>query len=94
MNTRNTASNTWGHGFRSHRSAVQDELDLLVPPPSVLEDVARAAERYEELGAAGRRLHFDLDRGRLRVELRDLEGNLLRCVSPTEALDVAGGATP
>ena len=83
-----------GHGFRQRRSAVQDELELLAPPPSVLDDVVRAARRYDELGAEGRQLHFDLERGQLRVELRDLEGNVLRRISPAEALAVACGGTP
>jgi hypothetical protein len=94
MDTEHSESSTRGHGFRPRREAVQSELELLAPPPSVLEDVSRAARRYDELGAQGRRLHFELVGGRLRVELRDLEGNVLRHVSPAEALAVACGATP
>lgn len=94
MDTEHSQSTERGHGFRPRRPAVEAELELLAPPPAVLDDVVRAARRYDELGAQGRRLHFELERGRLRVELRDLEGNVLRPISPAEALAVACGATP
>jgi hypothetical protein len=62
------------------------------PPPEVsaeVQDAARAAARLHELG---RELRFEQgDDGRLRVELRDHAGNVLRQVPTTEIFDFAAG---
>lgn len=62
------------------------------PPPEVSAEVqgaARAAARLHELG---RELRFDQgDDGRLRVELRDHDGNVLRQVPTAEVFDFAAG---
>jgi hypothetical protein len=62
------------------------------PPPEVsaeVQDAARAAARLHELG---RELRFEQgDDGRLRVELRDHDGNVLRQVPPDEIFDFAAG---
>ncbi|HEY2478500.1 MAG TPA: hypothetical protein VGI17_07205 [Solirubrobacterales bacterium] len=62
------------------------------PPAEVSAEVqgaARAAARLHELG---RELRFDHgDDGRLRVELRDHDGNLLRQVPTGEIFDFADG---
>jgi hypothetical protein len=54
-----------------------------------VQDAARAAARLHELG---RELRFDQgDDGRLRVELRDHDGNVLRQVPTAEIFDFAAG---
>jgi uncharacterized FlaG/YvyC family protein len=60
------------------------------PPSSVLSDVEQAGRRVGELWDAGRELHFDIDRGsgRVFVQVRDLAGNVIRTISPSEALDI------
>lgn len=62
------------------------------PPPEVsaeVQDAARAATRLHELG---RELRFEQgDDGRLRVELRDHDGNVLRQVPTPEVFDFAAG---
>jgi hypothetical protein len=62
------------------------------PPPEVSAEVqgaARAAARLHELG---RELRFEQgDDGRLRVELRDHDGNVLRQVPTPEVFDFAEG---
>src|ERR1700753_183271 len=62
------------------------------PPPEVsaeVRDAARAAARLHELG---RELRFDrADDGRIKVELRDTGGNVLRSVPTTEVFDFAEG---
>jgi hypothetical protein len=62
------------------------------PPPEVsaeVRDAARAAARLHELG---RELRFEQgDDGRLRVELRDHDGNVLRQVPTEEVFDFAAG---
>jgi len=62
------------------------------PPPEVSAEVqgaARAAARLHELG---RELRFEQgDDGRLQVELRDHDGNVLRQVPTAEIFDFAEG---
>jgi len=64
------------------------------PPPEVLDAVGAAARAYEELHAHGRELRFDLDESsnRVIVQVCDLDGNVLRTIPPSEALDLAAGA--
>jgi hypothetical protein len=63
------------------------------PPPEVLDQMAAAAATYESLRAQGHELHFghDPQSGRLAIELHDRDGNAVRDVSPSEALELAGG---
>lgn len=70
------------------------DLDEASPPAEVLEQMARADAINAGLRAAGRRLCFALsgDGRSLQIELRDLEGNLLRVLTAAEAHDLAAGA--
>jgi hypothetical protein len=63
------------------------------PTPEVRADVDRAAERVEELQAQGRELHFSKDptSNRVIIEVRDLDGNVLKTIPPSKALDVMAG---
>jgi len=63
------------------------------PPPEVLDEVAAARDRAAELAAANRELHFSMDEasGRVIVQVRDLEGNVIRTIPPSEALSVMSG---
>ena len=64
------------------------------PPPEVLDQVQAAHEAYEDLRARGRELRFSNDdrTGQLVIEVRDLDGNTLSRIPPTEALAVASGS--
>jgi len=61
------------------------------PPAEVLEAAWAAAGRWEELEDEDRWVSFDVCAGRLRVELRTLDGRPLRGLSPSEALELAAG---
>jgi flagellar protein FlaG len=63
------------------------------PPPDVREQVERASGRYDELRDQGRELHFATDEksGRLVIEVRDLDGTVIRTIPPSKALDVISG---
>ena len=63
------------------------------PPTEVLEQVKAAGERYEQMRANRRELHFKHDEtaNRVVVEVRDLEGNVLRTVPPSKALEIISG---
>jgi flagellar protein FlaG len=47
----------------------------------------------DELRAEGRELHFeyDEDAGRVQIQVRDLDGNVLRTIPPSKALSVISG---
>lgn len=64
------------------------------PPPELLDEVARARDRAAELAADNRELHFSTDQetGRVIVQVRDLEGNVIRTIPPSHALQVVAGA--
>ena len=64
-----------------------------VPPEDALREVDRAAARAEELWHEKRELHFamDEDSGRVIVQVRDLDGRVIRTIPPSEALDVLSG---
>jgi hypothetical protein len=63
------------------------------PPPEVLEQMAQAARTHAQLSAQGRELRFlrDEQSGRTRIEVRDRGGNVLKTLSPAQALEVAAG---
>jgi hypothetical protein len=64
------------------------------PPEPVLDAVAAAAERAQELAAEQRELHFERDSatGRVIVQVRDLRtGEVIRTVPPSKALDFLEG---
>lgn len=59
------------------------------PPAEVQRQVDEAARRYERLRENGRELRFDWNKAdhRVHVEVRDLNGRLLREIPPSAALD-------
>jgi flagellar protein FlaG len=65
------------------------------PPLEVLQEMEAAARRYDELRSQQRELHFkhDAQLNRVVVEVRDLDGNVLRTIPPSRALDVIAGGS-
>jgi flagellar protein FlaG len=63
--------------------------------PEVLDAVAVAGRVVAELHARGRELRFgsDPDSGRIVVEVRDLDGNVLREIPPTGVMDILQART-
>lgn len=76
-------------------STVSSDAIPARPPAEVLEAIGAAAGRHAELEAQGHQLVFKLDdtdeAGGVSVELHDLDGNFVRALAPSEALDVATG---
>jgi uncharacterized FlaG/YvyC family protein len=64
-----------------------------VPTAEARAEVDRAAERVDELRADGRELHFSTDptSSRVIIEVRDLEGNVLKTIPPSKVLHVMAG---
>ncbi len=80
---------------QAHRAAAaQPDVIPASPPRDVLAEVQRAAARAQELAQANRELHFQKDpsSGRIVVQVKDLDGNVLRTIPPSAALDVMSGA--
>jgi uncharacterized FlaG/YvyC family protein len=65
------------------------------PPIEVLAEMEAASRRYDELRSQQRELHFTRDEAanRVVVEVRDLEGNILRTIPPSKALEVIAGGS-
>jgi flagellar protein FlaG len=82
--------------FSKELSAASDvHIDVpATPPPELRGEIERASARQDELRSAGRDMHFATDptSGRLVIEVRDLDGNLIRTIPPSKALDVISGA--
>lgn len=72
---------------------LESKLPEGYPPASVWQEVDHAARVAQQLHASGRELHFASDEqsGRVVIEVRDLDGNVIRRIPPSEALKIAGG---
>jgi hypothetical protein len=76
----------------------QDEGTIVgaVPPaptPEAREMVDQAAERVQQLHEQNRELHFSRDENtnRVVIEVRDLEGNVIKTIPPAKALEIMSG---
>jgi uncharacterized FlaG/YvyC family protein len=72
----------------------RDDTTPMRPPGEVLAEMEAASRRYDELRSQHRELHFTRDEAanRVVVEVRDLDGNVLRTIPPSKALDVIAGS--
>jgi flagellar protein FlaG len=63
------------------------------PPDEVLDAIGAAADRADALAAQDRQLHFEMDErtNRVIIEVRDLDGNVLKTIPPAKALDIMSG---
>jgi flagellar protein FlaG len=61
------------------------------PPPELRAEILAAQRAVRDMYERGRELHFEMTDGRLRIELRDLDGNVLKTIPPSHALEIAGG---
>jgi FlaG protein len=63
------------------------------PPAELFEEMQAAGRRVDELREQNRELHFSYSEAehRVVVEVRDLDGNVIRTIPPSKFLDVAGG---
>ena len=82
--------------FAAQSSAAQPAGDIPSSPPAeVLDAMAVAADAYDRLKTAGRRLHFETDpaTGRMTAQVLDPDGNVLTTIPPSKVLDLAAGGT-
>jgi len=64
------------------------------PTAEAREMVDKAAERVQALHKQNRELHFTRDEAsnRVVIEVRDLDGNVIKTIPPAKALDIMSGA--
>lgn len=69
------------------------ELSAGSPPPELHVEVEAAYQRALDLAAQNRELHFSRDEhtGRIVVQVRDLDGNVIRDIPGRHALAVMAG---
>ena len=65
------------------------------PTPEARELVAKAAEVVQKMHDSNRELHFTKDEttNRVIIQVRDLDGNVLKTIPPKSALDFLTGDT-
>jgi hypothetical protein len=70
-------------------------VDGGAPPPEVLDQIAAAGRISRQLRESGHELRFSESRGgRVTVELSDREGNTVKSMLVSEALEIAVGKQP
>jgi len=85
-----------GHASAALKAAFQVDLAELVtasPPIELQREVQFAAQRAAQLAADDRELHFTVDdrTGKVVVQVRDLDGGVIRTIPGSTALDVLAG---
>jgi hypothetical protein len=91
------AATAGADAFSGAVDAVRGDVVDTIPasPPAELRAEMLVAQRaFDELHARGRELHFDMADGRVRIEMRDLDGNVLKQIPVTQALEIASGRIP
>ena len=80
-------------GFADALKRGADRVDAIPasPPPEVIDEMLAAQRAIDEMHARGRTLHFAMDGARVRIEVQDLDGNVLKEIPPSRALEVATG---
>lgn len=77
--------------LNAQTQAVRNDAIPASPPKEVMDEVLAAQKAIEEMHARGRTLHFEMDGGRVKILLQDLDGNILRRIPSSEALEISSG---
>jgi hypothetical protein len=77
--------------LKAQSASVRNDAIPAAPPKEVMDEVLAAQKAIEDMHAQGRTLHFEMDAGRVRILLQDLDGNTLRRIPATEALEISSG---
>ena len=88
---RKTGDTGFANALKAQTDAVRVDAIPASPPKEVMYEVLAAQKAIEDMHARGRTLHFEMDAGRVRILLQDLDGNTLREIPPSHALELAGG---
>lgn len=89
------AAHRAAQGYQAAARAAAVESDIPASPPaSVMREVEAAAQRAEWMREHGHELRFEIDRSvptGIRIEVRNLNGELIRQVPVMEGLVLATG---
>ena len=85
------AGGDFADALRRQAPAARVDAIPAAPPPEVHAEMLAAQRAIRDMRARGRELHFEMDGGRVRIELRDLDGNVIKQIPATRALDIATG---
>ena len=77
---------------RARRSSAEPVVPAI--PATVLEEMEAASRMFHALRAQGHELRFEQDAGRVRAELRTVDGDVVRDVPLTEAIDAGADPLP
>ena len=88
----NAPKGGFADALKSTANAV-DRVDAIPasPPPEVIAEMLAAQRAIDDMHARGRTLHFEMDGARVRIEVQDLDGNVLKEIPASRALEVATG---
>lgn len=85
------AAGGFAQALRAQEPAVRVDTIPASPPPELRAEILTAQRVVQDLHARGRELRFEIDAGRVRIEVCDLDGNVLREIPPSRALEIAAG---
>jgi flagellar protein FlaG len=85
------ASAVFAEALRHHDARGRVDAIPASPPPGLRAEILAAQRVIGELEARGRERYFELTDGRVRIEVRDLDGNVLKEIPPSRALEIAAG---
>lgn len=95
--TRTPADQGFGQVFDlAVARARRDQAAVPPIPPAVVDEMDAASRLFDALAAQGHELRFEAGGpdGRVRAELRKVDGSVVRTVSLSEAIDIGGGPPP
>lgn len=88
---RKTGDTGFADALKAQTDAVRVDAIPASPPKEVMDEVLAAQKAIEDMHARGRTLHFEMDAGRVKILLQDLDGNTLRRIPVSEALEISSG---
>jgi hypothetical protein len=88
---RKTGDGGFADALKAQSDAVRNDAIPASPPKEVMDEVLAAQKAIEEMHSRGRTLHFEMDAGRVKILLQDLDGNTLRRIPASEALEISCG---
>jgi hypothetical protein len=88
---RKTGDAGFADALKAQSDAVRNDAIPASPPKEVMDEVLAAQKAIEEMHTRGRTLHFEMDAGRVKILLQDLDGNTLRRIPASEALEISSG---
>jgi hypothetical protein len=87
---RGTGDSGFTDALKAHVDAHVDAIPAS-PPKEVMDEILAAQRAIEDMHARGRTLHFEMDAGRVKILLQDLDGNVLKQIPGSKALEISTG---